>query len=135
MTTGAGYLRWMRREGRFTLPEIRRYLHRLSLVEGALILFLFQRRGGAGAAAADAIVDVLRGLDARLVGFRCERGRGGLKVLAQRAGWLERALLPSAFEELPRAELRHFLVAELTRRGARAARRAVRDARRVPVSP
>jgi len=77
----------------------------------------------------------IKALEASLGVALFERGRGGLKVLAQRAGWLERALLPSAFEELPRAELRHFLVAELTRRGARAARRAVRDARRVPVSP
>jgi len=128
----ADYLRWLRRSERFTLSEIRRYLRSLTLLEGALILYLFTRRGSAGATAADAVIDVLRGLDGQLVAFRNDRSARGLRLWVRRSGWLERAVLPGHLEQLNRVELRHLLVADLTRRSGRHARLQVVRARYAP---
>lgn len=125
----ADYLRWLHRTERFTVREVRRYIGRLTLLDGALILFLFSRLGGKGAMAADAIIDVLDGLDGTLAAFRRDADTGALRLYVRRAGWLERAILPAYFDSLPRCELRHFLVAELTRRSGRYAKQRVIRAR------
>jgi hypothetical protein len=132
----ADYLRWLHRDERFTVREVRRYLAQLSLIDGALILFLFSRRGGQGARAADAIIDVVGGLDGVVVAFRRDPGTRALRLFVRRAGWLERVVLPAYFDALPRCELRHFLVAELTRRSGRWAKQRVIRARLAqPVHP
>ena len=128
----ADYLRWLHRHERFTVREVRRYLGRLSLIDGALILFLFSRLGGRGAMAADAIVDVVDGLSGSLSAFRRDQDTGALRIYVRRAGWLERAILPAYFHELSRTELRHLLVAELTRRGGRYSKQRVICARTPP---
>lgn len=125
----ADYLRWLHRNEQFTVREVRRYLGRLTLLDGALILFLFSRLGGKGAMAADAIIDVLDGLDGTLAAFRRDPTTRALRLYVRRAGWLERAILPAYFDSLPRCELRHFLVAELTRRSGRYAKQRVIRAR------
>jgi hypothetical protein len=125
----ADYLRWLHRKERFTLREMKRYLGNMSLVEGALVLFLFARRMGSGARAADAVIDVLRSLGGQLIAFRRDRADGGLRLYVRRAGWLERVLLPAHMEQLSRPELRHLVVAELTHRSGRHARQRVVRAR------
>ena len=118
----ADYLRWLRRSERFSVGELRRYVGRFSCLEMGLVLTLFTRGGAAGATAGDALVDVLRGLEATLVAFRFERDGRGMRIYVRRAGAIERARVPALAWEMSRAELRHLLVAELTRRGCRAAR-------------
>lgn len=125
----ADYLRWLHRHERFTLPEVRRYLRRMTLLEAGLVLFLFACRGGGGARAADGAIDVLRSLDGTLVAFRRDRRGGGLRLWVRRGRWLERVLLPANLDELTRTELRHLMVAELTRRSGRHARLRVVRAR------
>ncbi len=125
----ADYLRWLHRHERFTVREVRRYLSRLSIVDGALILFLFSRMGGRGAMAADAIIDVVDGLEGSIAAFRRDRDTRALRLYVRRAGWLERVILPNYFDALPRHELRHYLVAELTRRSGRWAKQRVIRAR------
>lgn len=125
----ADYLRWLHRHERFSLTEVRRYLRRMSLLEAGLILFLFATRGGAGARAADAAIDVLRSLDGTLTAFRRDRRGAGVRLWVRRGAWLERVTLPAHLDELSRAELRHLIVAELTHRSGRDARRRVVQAR------
>ena len=125
----AEYLRWLHRHERFTLAEVRRYLKRMSLLDGALILYLFSTHAGPGAMAADAIIDVLHGLGGSLSGFRRDPETSALRLYVRRAGWLERAILPAYFDSLPRCELRHMLVADLTRRSGRYAKQRVIRAR------
>ncbi|MHC5019690.1 MAG: hypothetical protein ACYTGX_06180 [Planctomycetota bacterium] len=131
----ADYLRWLHRQERFTVREVRRYLGRLSLIDGALILFLFSRLGGRGAMAGDSIVDVVDGLHGSICAFRRDPETNALRLYVRRAGWLERAVLPAYFHELSRTELRHLLVADLTRRGARYAKQRVICARTPPPVP
>ena len=131
----ADYLRWLHRHERFSLPEVRRYLRRMSLLEAGLVLFLFASRGGAGARAADAAIDVMRSLDGTLVAFRRHRRDGGLRLWVRRGRWLERMALPAHLDELSRAELRHLMVAELTHRSGRHARQRVVRARYAPAPP
>ncbi len=120
------YLTWLRRVGRFNPIEIGRYVSRLTPVEAALVLLLHEEGEGRGTEAADALVDVLRGLDADLVAFRRCRDSGGLRLIVRRGGILERTWLPPEFRLLSRAQLRHYLVADLTRRSSRLYRDRIR---------